>query len=35
MIEHSTADREIGGSILLAPFFLMTATFRKTLDVSN
>ena len=23
VVEHSTADREVGGSILLAPFFII------------
>ena len=33
VVEHSTADREVGGSIPLAPFFIITVNFRKTLDV--
>ena len=27
------ADQEVSGSILLAPFFIITVTCRKTLDV--
>ena len=33
MVEHSTADREIGGSIPLAPFSIIMVTCRKTFDV--
>ena len=33
MVKHSTADREVGGSIPLAPFFIITVTFRRTFDV--
>ena len=33
VLKHSTADREVGGSIPLAPFFIITVTFRKSFDV--
>ena len=29
MVEHSTADREIGGSIPLAPFFIIVRHLSK------
>ena len=32
-LEHSTADREVGGSIPLAPFFNIWGYLSKTLDV--
>ena len=35
MVKHSTADPEVGGSIPLTPLFIVTVTFRKTLDVSS
>ena len=35
VVKISTTDREVGGSIPLAPFFLITVTFQKTLDVLN
>ena len=28
-VEHSTADREVGGSILLAPFFIIVGYLSK------
>ena len=31
--EHSTADREVGGSIPLAPFSIIMGYCRKTFDV--
>ena len=33
VVKHSTADREVGGSVPLVPFFIITVTFRKTFDV--
>ena len=30
VVEHSTADPEFGGSIPLAPFFIISVTCRKT-----
>ena len=33
VVEHSTADREVGGSIPLAPFRIIMVTCRKTFDV--
>ena len=33
VVDHSTADREVGGSIPLAPFSIIMVTFRKTFDV--
>ena len=33
VVEHSTADREVGGSIPLAPFCIIIVTCRKTFDV--
>ena len=33
MAEHSTAEREVGGSIPLAPFCIIMVTCRKTFDV--
>ena len=33
VVEHSTADREVGGSIPLAPCFIIMVTCRKTFDV--
>ena len=29
MVEHSTADREVGGSIPLAPFFIIWGYLSK------
>ena len=33
VVEHSTADQEVGGSIPLAPFCIIMVTCRKTFDV--
>ena len=33
VVEHSTADREVGGSITVAPCFIIMVTCRKTFDV--
>ena len=33
VVEHSTVDREVGGSIPLAPFCIIIVTCRKTFDV--
>ena len=33
VVDHSTADREVGGSFPLAPFSIIMVTFRKTFDV--
>ena len=33
VVEHSTADREVGGSFPLAPCCIIMVTCRKTFDV--
>ena len=33
VVEHSTVDREVGGSIPLALFCIIDVTCRKTFDV--
>ena len=33
VVEHSTADREVGGSILLASFCIIMVTCRKLFEV--
>ena len=33
VVEHSTADREVGGLIPLAPCFIIMVTCRKIFDV--
>ena len=33
MVEHSTADREVGGSVPFAPFSIIMVTCRKNFDV--
>ena len=33
MVEHTTVDREVGGTIPLAPFCIIMVTYQKTFDV--
>ena len=33
VVEHSTADREVGGLIPLAPCFIIMVTYRKIFGV--
>ena len=33
VVEHSTVDREVGGTIPLAPFCIIMVTYQKTFDV--